>query len=101
MSVRPRQHGPPTIFLAVVRANHLGQAACDRQTIQNPRQQLTADRPFRHDGDRLVRGVIDDGQALDYPYTYLIYVLQRVSLHPARDIEPTLAPPAVFSSSSR
>jgi hypothetical protein len=37
----------------------------DCQAIQYPRQGLPAYGPLRHDGHRLMRGVIDHGQVLD------------------------------------
>ena len=65
LSVDPCQHGSIAEFPAVVGTNGLRQATCRRQTIRNAAQRWTTDRAFRHNPNRLLCGIIDDGQTLD------------------------------------
>src|SRR6185437_457097 len=60
----PRRHRPAAELLAAVGADRLWQAANDAQAIQHARHADTGDGSSDFDAHRLMRGVIDDGQAL-------------------------------------
>ena len=64
--VRPRQHGAPAELQAVVRPQHLRQAARDRERVEDARHRQAAERPRRHHRHGFGRGVVDDRQALQH-----------------------------------
>ncbi len=63
--VCPGEHGAAAELLAVIGPDRFGQAACCRQLVEDARQMQAAHRPFRHNRDGLMRGIIDHGQILD------------------------------------
>lgn len=63
--MRPGEHGAAAELLAVIGPDRFGQTACCRQLVEDTRQMQAAYRALRHNGDGLMRGIIDYGQILD------------------------------------
>lgn len=61
--VRPDCHRAPAELLAVVRADQLGQSALELDALPEPRHVRPRDRRIGRDRHRLVRRVVDHGQA--------------------------------------
>lgn len=65
--VRPGEQGAPAELGAIVRAAHLWESPAGGELLQHPRDRTSSEGPRRHNRDRLGRGVIHDGQALQHP----------------------------------
>ena len=63
--MRPGEHGSATEFLAIVGPDDLGQSSFQAQPIQHARQGIATDGALRHNSDRFMGGVINDGQTFD------------------------------------
>ena len=67
VTMRPGQHGPTGELLAIVGPDDRRPSAERTDLVQQSHQMVAADRVLWYHGHCLVRGVVDDGQALERP----------------------------------